>query len=184
MVRLPKLPKPIKKSEIKPRIPEGLDLRYIRSADGIPDKYIKDNYILNEFRKKKVVTQGDQYFLIGTLVKHLIEKVKGVDLNPNIRDDYEDEDDYYDDDDHLYKTANVTIAQLKEALEHIIASPILFELFDTAKVKWCDREGQGGEITLMKEKEIWDSDQVVISRLKRTVFNEITRCRRAKEKAW
>lgn len=162
-------------------IPSGLRLNNIYSFESIPDKYIRENFPLDEYRTKYVKYETEAYPLIGNLIKHLSGNASVVRINTGEDDGYDDEDDLI----HHIWNKKVDIKNLKQALKEIIESPIL-DLFDVAEL-YClnanrsERDTSEKEILLRKKKVGYESNESVIVKIKKKVFNEIQRYRRVKK---
>ncbi len=187
MAALPKLSE-LKKKEITlkgPNIPPGLDHKYVRSAEGIPTSYIKKNFSLEEHRGKRV-TLGDGVGLFANIINEILQTSAATRLSSD------DPDDEGDNEEELMEGVVISSERLRMALRRVVDSDTLFQLFTTGKVfEYYDELHTGVpgiprtktfEIILCKQKVSYDSDETVIAKIKRKVFAEIQRYRRAKEK--
>lgn len=165
-------------------IPSGLDVQYVRRAEGIPDSYIKKNFILEEHRgSRSKIIEGFPLF------KTIIEQATGRQLGVESEDEYdEDEDEDRDDIDG----ERVKLEKVLMVLKNLLDSEATLALFTTAKIHYYPNSSDGHyadggnivptEIIFCKEEISYESDATVINKLKKQVFAEITRYRRAKEK--
>lgn len=180
----------VKKKKLEPilNLPPGLDLRTIRSHENIPDKYIKANYVLEEHREQRVkLIQGFPLF------RTIVEQLLGRNLD---RGHVSDDDDDFDDDERnenrgYIEGQSIKLENLVNVLKNILSSEATLSLFKSAKIHYYGTEcytfvpGIGNivptEIVLCKEEVSYESDAVVITKLKKKVFAEINRYRRAKK---
>jgi hypothetical protein len=179
-----------KKAEPTLNLPPGLEnVRYIRKAESIPDEYITNNYVLEQHRGVRTkVTDGIPLF------KTLLEQMLATQLQTQERDYDEYDDDNGDEAEGSYVDGQeVKLQTVLNAFKNFLSSEATLSLFQSAKIYYNGRARDDNihtvagevvptEIILCKEKITYETDAVVISRLKKQVYAEITRYRRAKEK--
>jgi hypothetical protein len=179
----------VKKKEPELNIPPGLQTQYIRKWESIPDEYILQNFVVEERRTIRR-SVSEQVPLFKLLIEQLINRP--IDLNR--RNDYDDDGDEDEVSSNVINGQEISIQQLKNALINFLDSEATLALFNKAKVHYYGDEEEYSyikidghhilptEIMLCKENVTFESDQAVINKIKREIFDKITRWRRAKER--
>jgi hypothetical protein len=186
----------VKKKQPVPAFPPGLRLSNVRSAENIPDEYIKANFILDEHRGSKVIIEETV-----PLFSMILERLVGTEELRITSDDMYDEDgeELYTEDEHgrpinpNMQGREVKIKDLTTAIHDVISSSNIEILFQSAKLYSTPEVfrprlignlyANGSEIILCKERIEYETDDVVLSRLKKKVFTQVQKFRREKERA-